>query len=298
MIAAKNTTRIRSLLRSWYRRSAITYPWRESSATPYTILVAEFMLQQTQAQRVADLLPVFLSTYPSIGVLADASNAEVIKAWKGLGYNNRAIRLRDTARLIVEQHRGVLPDDPAVLRSMPGIGPYASQSLPCFAYGHRTVVVDVNVRRVYSRLYNVQPDTHALESMQTVHRFAELIIPQTGADEWHHAVMDLGATICKARIANCPQCPLRSQCPSAGIPQAPYQKRASTEPQIRGIARRIWRGRLVERLRQAGVRGLSLTELLPEGYRHKDEHGEWMEMLSHLQRDGIVDVGRRVKLRD
>lgn len=298
MISVKNTTALRSLLRQWYRSSKKEYPWRGDGVTAYHILVAEYMLQQTQAARVAELLPPFLQTFPTTESLAVASSAHVIQSWRGLGYNNRAIRLRNAAKIIIEQHDGVIPRRPDVLKQLPGIGEYASNSLPCFIYGDRTVVVDVNVRRVYSRWLHHQADTSSLESMSVVRAFAQQIIPRTKADEWHHAVMDLGATICKARSANCSECPVSSACPSAGLPQAPYQTKKKNEPILRGKPRRLWRGLLVERLRDAGDKGLTIRELLPDKEALTSERSVWLELLNSLQADGIIKVSKRITLCD
>ena len=298
MNSVKNTTLIRSQLQTWYRASKKEYPWRTESSSAYSILVAEFMLQQTQAARVAQLLPAFLVTFPTIQALANAGTAQVVRAWRGLGYNSRAVRLRDTARQIVEAYNGIIPSSPDILRHFPGIGDYASNSLPCFIYNKRTVVVDVNVRRVYSRWMHKQTNTAHLESLPKVKEFANSIIPRSNASEWHHAVMDLGATICKARLADCQQCPIKNLCPSAGLPQAPYQSVKKREPSLRGRPRRLWRGHFIELLRNAGDRGLTLRELLPDEEATTNDCSEWMNILHSLQDEGLITVGKRVRLCD
>ncbi len=298
MISVKNTTHIQSALLDWYAQSAIPYPWRGKGASPYVILVSEFMLQQTQASRVASLLPAFLKVFPTLASLSAATNAQIITAWRGLGYNNRAIRLRDTALAITTTFNGVVPDEPSVLRTLPGIGAYSSESLPCFIYGTRTIVVDVNVRRVYSRLMTSQPHTGALESMSSVRTFAKSIIPDREAATWHHAVMDLGSTICKARSAHCEACPLTNVCPSAYLPKAPFQTQRKKEPLLRGEPRRLWRGRLVEKLRDAGKDGLHLEALLPDATACGAELAEWMTLIDGLKADGVISVGKTIALSD
>ncbi len=256
------------------------------------------MLQQTQAQRVASLLPVFLNQYPTIHHLATASNASVILAWKGLGYNNRALRLRDAARAIVETNGGEIPDDPAVLRTLPGIGVYTANSIACFAYDKRTLVVDVNVRRVYSRWQTRRMHAADLASDAHVLELAEQLVPKRNPAEWHHAVMDLGATICKAREAQCTLCPVRTVCASVNLAKAPLQPKQSREPMLRGEPRRLWRGRLIQRLREANGRGLSLSELLPTDALNGTEAPQWHDLLAALERDGLVRLGRRITLCD
>lgn len=232
-------------LLKWYRDNPREYPWRDVAIDPYIVLVSEIMLQQTQARTVAKRLPEFLKLFPSLLALARASNAEMILAWQGLGYNNRAIRLRDAAIAIRDNHGGVVPTNEAALAELPGIGAYASASIVCFAYNRRTTVVDVNVRRVYSRSMRSQPTTASVESLGDVRLFAESVIPRTNAAEWHHAVMDLGSVICTARKPLCDSCPLQATCPSANV-MLPATRVKRAEPTFYGQPNRIWRGRIVK----------------------------------------------------
>jgi A/G-specific adenine glycosylase len=239
----------RSLL-NWYRRNARVFPWRVRDVDPYVVVVSEIMLQQTQAQRVTEALPRFLEQFPTVHALAQATNAQMIRQWKGMGYNSRALRLRDAARMIVLRHDGVVPSDVDALRELPGIGPYASASIATFAYNKRVPVLDVNVRRVYSRWMRRQRTTIDVESDNVLTLFAMNVIPARSASRWHHAVMDLGATICTARKPLCTSCPMADLCPSAHVLEhAQRAKRA--EPMFRGEPQRLWRGRFVNALREA-----------------------------------------------
>jgi len=270
---------------------------------PYVVLVSEIMLQQTQAPRVAELLPPFLERFPSLHALARASSADVIRAWKGLGYNNRAVRLRNAARRIQEEHGGVVPARVADLISLPGIGPYAAGSIATFAYDVRTVVLDVNVRRVYSRLAQPQPLTTSLLSDGELQQLAELLIPKrSSAAEWHHAVMDLGATICMARRALCDRCPLSSVCSSANTVEPshrrtvePSHRRTKQEPTFRGEPRRLWRGRLVAALRDHpdGLTNAAIGRTV-FGSVATEERPFVQELLERLLKDGMVErTGQR-----
>ena len=202
------------------------------------------MLQQTQASRIAERLPQFLSEFPTLRHLADATNGTMIRAWSGLGYNSRALRLRDAARIIVERHDGVVPPTVELLRTLPGIGTYASAAIACFAYGVRSVVLDVNIRRVYSRWMHRQTITTDILGDAELTVFAKQVIPRRNPDTWHHAVMDLGATICTARKPLCDVCPLSSVCPSAHA-LTPGVRPSKREPLFRGEPVRLWRGRIV-----------------------------------------------------
>lgn len=254
------------------------------------------MLQQTQAPRVAELLPVFLALFPSVHHLARATNAEVIRAWKGLGYNNRALRLRDAARAIVADHSGSIPRDPELLITLPGIGPYAAASIAAFAFDVPTVVVDVNVRRVYSRLAAPQPLTTDLLPDDMVRQFGSHMLPRrTPPSEWYNAVMELGATICMARRTLCETCPLAEVCASAHAIQpssrhtSEPRKRAPTEPLFRGVPRRLWRGRVVAALRDH-PKGLSRTALVGMVFVSIGAEDEAFvaTLLEHLERDGMA----------
>lgn len=289
----------RSLL-SWYRRNARSFPWRAVDVDPYTVLVSEIMLQQTQARRVAEALPRFLQQFPTVERLAAASNAEMIRQWKGMGYNSRALRLRDAARVIVAQHNGVVPRDVDALRALPGIGPYASASIATFAYNKRVVVLDVNVRRVYSRWMRRQRTTVDLECDEALTLFALGVIPQRSAAKWHHAVMDLGATICTARSPLCASCPIADICASAHVLE-PAQRVKRAEPMFRGEPQRIWRGRFVNALRDA-PRGLTPQALANASGATEltvDERTWFDSVISTLERDDVVARTRgRIRLAD
>jgi len=288
-------------LLKWYNLHARAFPWRTAAADPYVVLISETMLQQTQASRVAEKLPKFLTVFPTLNHLAAASNGLILRQWQGMGYNSRALRLRDSARIIVEQHGGKVPCDVVSLRALPGIGSYTSAAIACFAFNKRVVVLDVNVRRVYSRLAKRQPTTMDVESDDTLQAFAERIIPARRAAQWHHAVMDLGATICTARKPQCDACPMSALCPSAHVLR-PATKKKSAEPLFRGKPQRIWRGRIIETLRHVEPgKHKRLSRLLKDVLgTHTAEESQWIEaILTALERSGhITRRGELVRLAD
>ena len=148
------------------------------------------MLQQTQVNRVEQKYPEFLRRFPTFRSLASARTSNVIRAWAGMGYNNRAIYLQQTALRVVREFNGRLPRDINVLQRLPGIGRYTANAIACFAFGHQTAVVDTNVRRVLSRLFPLQ--------MQTMDEWdlAEWILPKGNAYDWNQALMELGGALC------------------------------------------------------------------------------------------------------
>jgi len=289
----------RSLL-LWYRRNSRSFPWRTADVDPYTVLVSEIMLQQTQAQRVAEALPRFLAQFPTVKHLAAASNAEIIRQWKGMGYNSRALRLRDAARVIVDQHNGVIPRDAEILRTLPGIGPYTSASIVTFAYNKRVVVLDVNVRRVYSRWMRRQRTTIDIETDEELTQYAQALIPKRSAARWHHAVMDLGATICTARKPLCSSCPIADLCASANVLEH-VQRAKRAEPLFRGEPQRLWRGRFVDALRDApqGLAPAKLLAVTGVGTLTNDERVWFETVITALVRDNVVARTRgRIRLAD
>jgi A/G-specific adenine glycosylase len=193
---------VEALLLAWFAEHGRDLPWRHTR-DPYAILVSEVMLQQTQVDRVAPRYLAWLERWPAVGCLAEASAADVIREWQGLGYNRRALNLHRTARAVA---RDGWPDD---LTALPGVGPYTAAAVRCFALGEDVLPVDVNVERVQRR---------------TAHEFSSRAA---------QALMDLGATICLARTPRCEACPLAAKCPSRGIREEPARKQGPFEGSFR-----------------------------------------------------------------
>jgi len=176
---------LRTPLLAWFADVGRDLPWRRTR-DPYAILVSEVMLQQTQVERVVPRYLRFLERWPTVGALAAATTADVIREWDGLGYNRRAVNLHRAARAVASSG---WPDD---LTNLPGVGPYTAAAVANFAFGRDVLPVDTNVRRVQER---------------TGHAFDAACA---------QALFDLGATVCLARIPRCDVCPLAAGCPSRG----------------------------------------------------------------------------------
>ncbi len=198
----RTVLRVESALLAWFQRSGRDLPWRRTR-DPYAILVSEVMLQQTQVARVVPRYLAWLERWPTVEALAAASPADVILEWQGLGYNRRALNLHRAARAVAE---GGWPDD---LTELPGVGRYTAAAIRRFALEEDVLPVDVNVARVQRR---------------TGHAFS----PAAAA-----ALMDLGATICLARIPRCDACPLATPCPSRGVREEPLRKQGPFEGSFR-----------------------------------------------------------------
>jgi len=200
-------------LLGWYRRHGRDLPWRATS-DPYHILVSEIMLQQTQVERVVPKYREFLARYPSLERLASAETDDVRRTWYPLGYNIRPLRLQGIARETMARYAGRLPDDPAALRGMPGIGRYTAGALLSFAFRRDAAIVDTNVRRVLGRIFLGPRRLAKLRGQKAMWDLSESLLPRGRAYDWNQALMDFGAIWCTARAPRCLACPMRRFCAS------------------------------------------------------------------------------------
>ncbi|MBI3751532.1 MAG: A/G-specific adenine glycosylase [Chloroflexi bacterium] len=247
---ARARTRIRRRVLDWYARTARPLAFRETS-DPWAILVSEVMAQQTQAARAAEAWTRFMAAYPTPASLAAASSADVLRAWRGLGYNRRAIALQRAARVIVDEHGGRVPSDLEALQRLPGIGPYSARAVAALAFGRHVGAVDTNVRRVLGRaFFDEPPDAGTLQAL------ADALVPRRQPGLWTHAVMDIGATVCRIRAPHCDACPLRSWCAYAAAPAGSVRvgrlgRATGNVPAFAALSRWL-RGRILDRLRDLG----------------------------------------------
>ncbi len=298
----------RTLL-DWYAREGRSgLPWRVSR-DPYYTLVSEFMLQQTQVDRVVPKFEAFIARFPDLASLAAASGADVVRLWQGLGYNSRAIRLQQLARAVVERFGGALPAGTQELRSLPGVGPYTAAALRAFAFNEDDAPVDTNIRRIVHRLrYGIE--FPAVASAAQIDADARALVPHGKAHDWNSAMMDLGARICTARAPKCLLCPFQSRCAAAPLESVALErarKRYAKSPSPQNAVKfeqstRYARGRIVDRLRAlpAGER-ISLVDLHAQLQPALSERSleEVAQLVAILQRDGLVACdGHRVALRE
>ncbi|MGB0111675.1 MAG: A/G-specific adenine glycosylase [Ilumatobacteraceae bacterium] len=179
-------------------------PWRRER-DPWRILVAEVMLQQTQADRVIPKWQAFLHVFPTPAACAAASLAEVLRLWQGLGYPRRARNLQRAAAVIVEQHGGAVPTDLDALLELPGVGPYTARAVSAFAFEHDVGVVDTNIARVLARAGGVRLTPRAAQ------RAADDLVPVGQGWFWNQVLMDVGATLCRP-VPRCASCPIADGC--------------------------------------------------------------------------------------
>lgn len=273
---------VRGALLAWYATAHRDFPWRRTT-DPYAVLVSEVMLQQTQASRVAERFPTFMARYPSARALAEASEADVLAAWSGLGYNRRALALR---RAAAEVTADGWPRDVAGLERLPGVGPYTARALASLAFAAQIGVVDTNVRRWLIRRFGLEPSARPRDLQRLADGLA-LVGDQGDAAAWTHATMEFGAGIC-GRTARCDACPISERCPSRGAAAAvPVPRQAA----FAGSDREL-RGALLRALSAAPHHLLSVT-----AGRAIVGQPAYRRIVTGLVRDGLVHrSGRRLHL--
>ncbi|MFC5132427.1 A/G-specific adenine glycosylase [Paeniglutamicibacter kerguelensis] len=239
----------------WYSTHARTLPWREKSASPWAVMVSEFMLQQTPVVRVLPVWETWMERWPTPADLAAEPVSEVVRAWGRLGYPRRALRLHAAAIVISEQHGGQVPGTEAELLALPGVGTYTAAAIACFAFGVPTVVVDTNIRRVHARLVSGKALPEQNQNAAELALAARLLPksnPQNAgevalANTWNIGVMELGALVCTARSPRCEDCPVIDQCAwiAAGRPEPHYVPKGQpwhgTDRQVRGAMMAVLR---------------------------------------------------------
>ena len=211
---------ITSALLSWYDCCARNLPWR-GFHNAYRTWVSEAMLQQTRVETVIPYYERFLSRFPSLPDLAAAQEADVLKMWEGLGYYSRARNLLKGARQVMEQYGGILPEDPALLQKIIGIGPYTAGAIASIAYNIPVPAVDGNVVRVYSRLFGIRENVLLPAVRKEIEDTAAAIVPLDRPGDYNQAVMDLGATVCVPGTPDCARCPLSAFCDAFACGDAP-----------------------------------------------------------------------------
>jgi len=198
-------------LLAWFREHGRDLPWRQD-AEPYRVWVSEIMLQQTQVERVCDYFRRFLEAFPTVTALAEASEADVLAAWQGLGYYRRARQLHACAKRIVAEHEGQFPRTVAELSALPGIGRYTGSAIASIAFGKPEPIVEANSRRVLARLVGYDRPLGGTAADSPIWEIAAAVVPARQAGLFNQALMDLGAMICRPAAPSCSACPLSSHC--------------------------------------------------------------------------------------
>lgn len=236
-------------LLTWFDENSRSLPWRGAGATPWRVLVSEFMLQQTPVARVQPRFIEWMNRWPTPADCAAASGADVLRQWSNLGYPRRALWLRDAACRIHREHDGKVPDSLEALLALPGVGDYTARAVLSFGFARRVPVVDTNVRRVLARIDRGIENSPIRPKKDMADLEEILPCDAAVAARASLAIMEFGALVCTARTPHCENCPVATACAwrTAGYPQ-PSERPRSKQAAYLGSDRQV-RGRILALLR-------------------------------------------------
>jgi A/G-specific adenine glycosylase len=236
-------------LLAWYGENRRDLPWRNTT-DPWAIWVSEVMLQQTRVEVVRQVYPAFLARFPTPQALARAGDDELLAAWKGLGYYQRARRLREGARSVVERHGGRVPDTASALGELEGVGSYTKGAIASIAFGLPELAIDGNVERVVARYLAIREPVKSGPAARQVREAVEGWIDRRRPGDFNQALMELGALVCLPSAPRCARCPVRTGCLALQqglqdeLPSLP-ERRAAVEVQSRAVLVPLSRGRVL-----------------------------------------------------
>jgi len=213
-MSASLTKQFRAKLLQWYRKHKRDLPWRHSR-DPYAIWVSEIMLQQTQVATVIPYYERFLKRFPTLTALAKAPEEEVLAHWAGLGYYRRAKLLQAGAQAVLKLHAGKIPDQAEALEELPGIGAYTAGAIASIAFGRAAPLVDGNVVRVLSRVFERRGHAKDAKLHKAIWELARGLVDPVHPGDFNQALMELGATLCRVALPSCGRCPLQALCGAA-----------------------------------------------------------------------------------
>ena len=269
---------------AWFKKNKRDLPWRKTDS--WGILVSEFMLQQTPVNRVLPVYNEWMERWPTAADLAKATPAEVITAWGRLGYPRRALRLHECAKVITKELNGKIPTTEVELRKLPGVGEYTAAAMVAFAFSGRSLVLDINIRRLFVRLFDgaESPTTSATKEEKV--RYEELI-PKKEPHIWAAATMELGALVCTSQSPKCAICPVADKClwRSLDYPKSDLVKR-----------RQSWHG-TDRQCRGAVVQALRENEVLTKAQIAQlwDVPSQLEKALLTLLDDGLIEARGKSK---
>lgn len=235
-----DAARVARALAQWFSLQARDLPWRRTG-DPYHILLSEFLLQQTRMEVGRRYFDAFVARFPRIEDLAGAPLEEVQRLWSGLGYYRRARNLHAAAQRILAEHGGRVPDDPAILQTLPGIGPYTAGAIASIAYGRPEPSLDGNQLRVYGRVLGLRSGNRA-----RIDTFARELLARGRPGDLNQALMDLGSGVCRPTRPDCGSCPIAAACASRGkaFTRAKVLTRSKARVEDRDVLLHVRAGRL------------------------------------------------------
>ncbi len=219
-----------SALIAWFEENGRDYPWRRTR-DPYAVLVSEVMLQQTRINTVLSrrYFENWLEQFPDVGALADAREADILKAWEGLGYYRRARNLQRAARAVVEDFGGHFPETTGEIQRLPGVGRYTAGAVASFACGEAAAIVDGNIARVLARIFDFAGEIDSTSGQRQLWHWAESLLPAEGesARIYNSGLMELGQTLCNKSAPKCDRCPVAAWCACRDPESLPRKKAAA-----------------------------------------------------------------------
>lgn len=246
----------------WWKKNKRDLPWRHTH-DPYKIAVSEIMLQQTQVTRVIPVYSAFINKFPNVKSLSKATPGDVLRFWKGMGYNRRALYLQKLALQIVYDFKGVFPETETELTQLSGVGTYTARAILIFAYRKNTYTVDVNINKIVTHFFYQD----VIQRPKTINNTAELLVPKGKSWEWHQALMDYGAI----------ELPKLNIQKTRKITKIPFKQ---TE--------RFFRGKIIDELRLRNIRETVLKNRFENKYNITQGHLN--KLLSALQEDGLISI--------
>ena len=198
-------------LLSWFDRNKRDLPWRRNRS-PYTTWISEIMLQQTRVDTVKPYFERWTERFPDVRTLAAADEQDVLRLWEGLGYYSRARSLHKAAKVIVNEYGGQIPDDPAELRKLPGIGDYTAGAIASIGFGRPAAALDGNIRRILARFYDIADPVRTPQTEKLLWHLAEESLDRERPGDYNEALMDLGSAICLPENPKCLLCPISADC--------------------------------------------------------------------------------------
>jgi len=263
----RDITTFQTMILSWWEKNKRDFPWRHTY-DPYKILVSEMMLQQTQAVRVVTKFAEFVTAFPSIQSLAQATPASVLRMWKGMGYNRRALYLHNTAKLVVDKYDGIVPTNEHQLLDLPGLGTYTARAILVFAYKMDIAMVDTNIRQIMTHFFF----DDVSQSEKLIQSVADKLVPRGKSWDWHQALMDYGALKLHEDVFKGSK--VRS------IKKAlPFKE-----------TKRYFRGRIIDHLREKTYRQTVLIDMLCRTYGKSNAF--YVSLLKTLKKEGFIEQQR------
>jgi len=243
-VSQSTRVKIQKYLLSWFSKNQRPMPWR-TLQSPYRTFISEIMLQQTQIKTVIPYFERWMKAFPDVSALASAPIDDVLKLWEGLGYYTRARNLHKTSKIIVEKHGGKIPGDYASLIALPGIGRYTAGAIASIAFKKPVPLVDGNVFRVLSRIFNIHQDISKPASQKIFYDTAAALVPDKNPGDFNQALMELGSLVCFPVMPHCTACPLSSVCAAyrkGNQESLPVKSKAAQKKEVRIAAAIILNG--------------------------------------------------------